>query len=192
MKLNHKGFFAQKILWVTEYDYPRTICDLVTRLAIVGLVFTVLGSVALYILACFSITAFGLIAVALGHLNWSDLFIGEFDRAALIMTTAVTAALLAIGLFITAKHFITEAIKRKRNLAKTDPNYVAPEPNPIVSLAVGMWDRIKDKTCTVIEYENDPREIRRREDEEYRLIRERAWEALKARQEAEAESNKTA
>jgi len=192
MKLNHKGFFAQKILWVSEYDYPRTICELVTRLAIVGLVFTVLGSVALYILACFSVTAFGLIAVALGHLNWSDLFHGEFDKAALIMTSILTSCALAIGLFISAKHFITEAIKRKRNLAKADPNYVAPEPNPIVSLTKGIWARIKDKTCTVIEYENDPREIRRREDEEYRMIRERAWAEINAREQAQAESKKNA
>lgn len=192
MKLNHKGFFAQKILWVTEYDYPRTICDLVTRLAICSLVYILITVIALWLIACFSTTAFGLIAVALGHLNWSDLFHGEFDMAALIVTCVFTALGLGLGLIISVKHFIAEAKKRQRNLAETDPNYVAPEPNPIVSFTKGIWARIKDKTCTVIEYENDPREARRREDEEYRMIRERAWAAINAREQAEAESKKTA
>lgn len=190
MKLNHKGFFAQKFLQVTEWDYPRTICELVTRTMLCSLIYLLLLMVALFVLGAFGNTLLGLVAVALGHLNWSDLYLSEVDRTLMMVTVILTTIGISAGSVAMGKHYFREYKNRVRNLAATDPNYIAPQPNPLVEFSKGVWSRVKDKTCVVIQYENDPAEIRRKEEEE----RQKYYEALyaKAREEDRLEAERIA
>ena len=189
LTLNFDTWFMRKFLGYSgRYaNPPKTICEL--GRVILGMTFLWLvgSTVALAVAALYLTGMFGTLYVLFSDATLA----GFFDFAVKEVTWTGMAWLIFllgnIGLFIAAVTFgikyAKELNEEKRdrimqaNFEKTGV-WEMPKaaPTPIKEFFKGVWARIHDKTCTMIEWENDPATLRQREREE----EERQWEARRA------------
>jgi heme/copper-type cytochrome/quinol oxidase subunit 1 len=190
LTLNFDTWFMRKFLgynsrYVTP---PKTICELGRVILGMSFLWLVVTTVALAVVSLYLTGLFGVFYVL-----FTDATLAEFFDFAVKEATWTGVAwlffllgnfALAVAGGIFAINFAKEYRKEKRdevarlNFEKTG-EWEVPKtaPSPIKEFFKGVWARFHDKTCTMIQWENDPATLRQREYEQ----EEREWEAYRAK-----------
>lgn len=196
LTLNFDTWFMRKFLgYNSRYATPpKTICEL--GRVILGMTFlwlagstVVLAGVSLYLTGLFGVfyvmftdaTLAGFFDFDVKEATW----VGMAWLCFLLGNIVLLIAGIIFG-FKFAKEYREEKLKElaRLNYEKTGVWEVSnTAPSPIKEFFKGVWARFHDKTCTLIQWENDPATLRQREHEK----EEREWEERRAK--AIAENN---
>lgn len=151
MKLTRNSWFLKSYLQYDEWERPYTVCQLGRR--IVGM--TVVWIVA----SLFALAAtVPLLAVIAGGavVLFTDKVLGDVFNASNPLVIFAAAYLLfgvIAGAFV-GSNKIRDVVHRRHRRS-----YAA---GPVRQFTRGVWSRIKDKTCIMIEYDNGVEERERR------------------------------
>lgn len=197
LTINYDSWFVRKYLGYGSYSpLPKTVCEL-GRVILGMTILYLLAAICIAFLSSMYLTAvFGLFYVlftdatinsffdlSVKEATWYGLAWGIFWMVNVIATIA--------GVIIGYK-WLKEYRRTKREMAAQKLyeetgswDAPAPHPAPITEFFKGVWARIHDKTCALIQWENDPAVIRERErkrehDEYMARIREEIKNSQKA------------
>lgn len=196
LTLNFDTWFMRKFLGYNgRYATPpKTICELgrvilgMTFLWLVSSTVTLAG-VSLYLTGLFGVFYVMFTDATLAGFFDFDVKEATWAGMAWLCFLLGNIVLLIAGIifgFKFAKEYREEKLKElaRLNYEKTGvwevPNTA---PSPIKEFFKGVWARFHDKTCTLIQWENDPATLHQREHEK----EEREWEERRAK--AIAENN---
>ena len=196
LTLNFDTWFMRKFLgYNSRYATPpKTICELGRVILGMSFLWLVGTTVALAVVSLYLTGLFGVFYVMFTDATLAGFFDFDVKEAtwagmAWLCFLLGNIVLLIAGIifgFKFAKEYREENLKElaRLNYEKTGvwevPNTA---PSPIKEFFKGVWARFHDKTCTLIQWENDPATLRQREHEK----EEREWEERRAK--AIAENN---
>lgn len=196
LTLNFDTWFMRKFLgYSSRYaNPPKTICELGRVILGMSFLWLVGSIVVLAVTSLYLTGVFGVLYVLFTDTTLAEFFDFAVKEATwtgmawLIFLLGNIALAIAAGIFGVkyAKELREEKRDRlaRENYEKTGVWEVPKTtPSPIKEFFKGVWARFHDKTCTMIQWENDPATLRQREREE----EERQWEARRAA--ANAENN---
>ena len=198
LTLNFDTWFMRKFLgYNSRYATPpKTICELGRVILGMSFLWLVGTTAALAVVSLYLTGLFGVF-----YVMFTDTTLAEFfDFATKEATWTGMAWLffilgnisLAVAAGIFGFKFAKEYRDEKQNeLARLNFEktgvWEVPKaaPSPIKEFFKGVWARFHDKTCTLIQWENDPATLRQREREK----EEREWEERRAKLIAETISD---
>lgn len=189
LTLNFDTWFMRKFLgYNSAYDIPpKTICQLGRRILGMSLLWLVSTTIGLIIVAQYLTGWFGVLYVLFTDTTLAEFFNFSVKEGTWTGVAWLTFLLgnfvLALGGSVFGIKFAMELCKEKRERLireNYEKNGMLEVPKttltPIKEFFKGVWARFHDKTCTMIQWENDPATLREREREEEK----RQWEALLA------------
>lgn len=155
MKMSPNSFFVREFLNIGKYDshmLPHTVCALATMIAWRSVVMLVKG-IFFGLIAWLPVSALlGLIVAMLpgGSISLSGGFLpfgfGMSVCGAVLCGLLVLGAAVGVGLaFVGSKELAVSSWHKLSNATTTSSNSV-------VGFVVGIYKRVKDKTCVMIEY----------------------------------------
>lgn len=198
LTLNFDTWFMRKFLgYNSRYaNPPKTICELGRVILGMSFLWLVGTTVALAVVSLYLTGLFGVFYVLFTDATLAEFFYFGVKKATwagmswlfFLLVNFVLAVAGCIFGFMFAKEYRKE---KRKELARLnyEKNGVWEVPktatSPIKEFFKGVWVRFHDKTCTMIQWENDPATLREREYEKEKEKRE--WEERRAK--AIAENN---
>lgn len=186
LTLNYDSWFVRKYLGYGKYHTPpKTVCELGRVFLGVTFLYLILAATILMFSGMYITTVFGLLYVLFTDNTFIEFFGFNSNEATVlggcffVFCVANVAALFA-GSIIGYKWLKEyKANKRRKAIEKhyeETGSYSLENfhPSPITEFAKGIWERIHDKTCAMINWENDPisREAKQREADHARWLAE--------------------
>lgn len=185
MKLNFDSWFVKTFLNVSEYSAPNTICQLGRRIVSQGFLWLVVATIVTFVAVSYLAAAGGLLYVLFTDATYASIFpfnekaldflsvsvVVFFCLNTLLLGAAVISGIQSLREYLSNRKY-QKRWELRRAAEEAGTEYVAPE-TPIKDFVVGIWKRIHDKTCGIIQYENHPGEAREAE----RQRRREEWDA---------------
>lgn len=175
MKLNYNSWFCNKFLMLhsNSYDFPQTICQLGRRIVMMTIMWFAIAICSLVVIAHYLGGLFGILYVLFTSATFNQVFpfhdnINGFMESGFIMFVCVNIIAAVIFGAIGINSYMEGRKTRKYFNAKMG-NYTKPN-TPVRDFVKGIWQRIHEKTCVIIEWENDPAEKRRKREEEFNKL----------------------
>lgn len=198
LTLNFDTWFMRKFLRYDRYSTtPKTICELGRVILGMSFLWLVCTTVALAVVSLYLTGVFGVFYVMFTDATLAEFFDfsvkGEATWTSMAwlifilgnISLAVAGAIFGVKF---AKEYREEKLEELARL-NYEKNGVWEVPktstSPIKEFFKGVWARFHDKTCTMIQWENDPDTLRQREREK----EEREWEERRAKLIAETISD---
>lgn len=143
MNLSRNSWFLRSYLQCAPWQFPSTVCQLGRRIVAMTFVWLMASVFALLVVAPLLAVIAGLGVVLFTDKVFSDVFnetnpLISFAAAYLLMSGVVGASLAYSGV---------RSKLRSRH-------YSIREPGPVSQFTKGIWARIKDKTCVMINYKD--------------------------------------
>lgn len=153
MKLTRNSWFLKSYLQYNEWERPYTVCQLGRRIVGMTVVWIV---AALFVLAA-TVPLLAVIGGAAVVLFTDKVFGDVFNASNPLALFAAMYLLVGVIVGIYAGvNKIGSAVNSRR--------YRSYKAGPVRQFTRGIWSRIKDKTCVMIEYDNGVEErVRKRE-----------------------------
>lgn len=198
MKPLKNSWFLNKYLGVrSEYDRPRTVCELGRKIVLRTLMWFTGGVLFAFVAVPPVATAYNLGVMWYTGAGLETVYNDKVPTFAGIMYIIASAELITASIaaavfggrwgFITTRDAIVSAMYRYRNKrGYYHVDYVEPE-TPVRDFIGDLYKRFKDKTCVMLEYQDEIDERRRRDERHAKYIadREAAVAAAKALREAD-------
>lgn len=195
LTLNFDTWFMRMFLCYGRYDtLPKTICELGRVIVGMSFVWLVATTVALVFVSLYLTGMFGVFYVLFTDATLAEFFDfgvkeGTWTSTAWLFFLLGNISLAAYGVIFGVKFAKEYREEKKEKLARLNYEktgvWNTPKTSPIKEFFKGVWARFHDKTCTMIQWENDPATLRQREyEQEYR-----EWEAQRAKLITESSSD---
>lgn len=184
LTLNYDSWFMRTFLCYGKYSTPpKTICELGRVVLGMSLLWLVVMVIVCMLVAMYVIAVYGLLLSAFTDITIKEFFdIGAKESTwtsmALTMFCLINVIAVVVGSIVGFK-WLKEFLRKKhedaakKHYEKAGVYSLQVTPSPITEFIKGIWARIHDKTCTMIQWENDPETLRQREREAERA----RWEA---------------
>lgn len=185
--INFESKFSRYFLgYTSRSELPKTICQLGRAIIYRAIHFLFFGALFGIMGAAYLTAAFGLLYVAFTDNTFREFFdLGEksltWYRASYMAFLGFNTGLAIIGIYVGIKAFKErksrklyermEAFYNETGKWPDDEDLKAPS-LPIIEFVKGIWARIHDKTCAMIQWENDPESVR----EAKRIAERKAWQ----------------
>jgi hypothetical protein len=184
-KIDYNSWFIRKYLQYGEYStLPNTVCQLGRRILAYSLLYLV-GAVIGGVFAALYLTGlFGLLYVLFTDTTMAEFFnfgqeVATWTNLALNIFGFMNVIFIGFGLISVyswnKQRLRLKAEDEKHAIYAETGVWPTRQATPIGQFAKGIWERIHDKTCALISWDNDPQTIR---DNERRERRERERKEL--------------
>lgn len=191
MKLNYDSWFCKYFLQLSTDTYarpPQTICALGRLIVGMSFLWLIAFAVSAFLLASYVTGIGGLLYVLFTDNTFQQVFQFGGDTVGWMETSFI----IFIGINVCAAGIWAKvsftAMQERREIRKwreeQSENYVEPE-TPVTDFFKGVWARIHDKTCTMIEWDNTPSQKRRKQEEEREAQYKQYLESLNTEESSE-------
>ena len=159
MKPLKNNWFMNTYLGCGTYDRPRTVCQLGRRIVWRTLMWAFVAAVALLVTSPLLFTAYNLLVVLFTSGTMETVFApksGAQAMAGYAMIELAALALFAFGFFVIAG--AAKGIEYVRDLRyelRQNRGYKRKPPSQVSQFVSDMYKRFKDKTCIMLEYQDE-------------------------------------
>lgn len=159
MKPLKNNWFMNTYLGCATYDRPRTVCQLGRRIVWRTLMWAFIAAIAAIVTAPLFITAYNLLVVLFTSDTMETVFADKSAAQAVAgyaMIELAALALFAFGFFVIAG--AAKGIEYVRDLRyelRQNRGYKRKPPSQVSQFMSDMYKRFKDKTCIMLEYQDE-------------------------------------
>jgi hypothetical protein len=141
MKLKKDSWFMKYYLMNKSWDVPHTVCQLAWQIFGMTLAWLFCAVVLTTLITPVVVILWTSAVATFTDTTWASLLLNQNVRLSL----ALTAVYLMLGVWI---GYMNWRFKRRITMMRKPDG-------PVRQFAKGMWARIKDKTCVIIEYKDN-------------------------------------
>lgn len=159
MKPLKNNWFMNSYLCCGAYDRPRTVCQLGRRIVRYTLMWAGIAAVIALVTSPLTVTAYNLLVVLFTSGTMDTVFAPKSTAQAMAsfaMLELAAVAMFALGFFVIAG--AAKGVEYARDLRhelRQNRGYKRKAPSQVSQFMSDMYKRVKDKTCIMLEYQDE-------------------------------------